>query len=227
MIARPRGARVLEAAGDPELRDALRNVIAASRFVSAAGDRPQVVGVTSPGHGEGKTTIAMGLAGILASDQEVDVALVDADFDTHSLGEAYQFEARHGLTDVLAGGVALEDALRRIPGTRLDVLAAGAPPSDAGRLASSSRLPGLLDELRESYPHVVLDLPGVLTSASTRTLARSCDGVVVVVEARRTNAMELQQALERLDDSSVLGVVLNQWRARVPGWIERPLGLRR
>lgn len=242
MITRARDTQVRTATGDPAFREALRNVIAAARLAADQGGRPQVLGVTSPRHGEGKTTLAMGLAGVLATDQEVNVVLVDADFDSHSLGEAYELDgdqreghrgagprpkAQVGLTEVLAGEATLKDGLRRIPGTRLDLLVAGAPSADAGRFAQSARFPVMLDELRESYPYVVLDLPGVLDSASARTLARACDGVVVVAETRRTNVMDLQQALERLEDTHVLGVVLNQWRSPIPGWIERPLGLRR
>lgn len=209
-----------------QFQESIRSVIEAAGIPALRREnRGFVVGVTSPSAGEGKTTVAMATAGILSADLNVDVALVDSDFETHSLVSEYELAGREGIADVLAGTATMESVMHRVPGTRLDVVAAGELPSDPGPLIRSGELTNFIEQLRASYAYVVLDLPAVLPSSSGRTVAGLCDGVIVVTSAGQTTRSELEETIERLAQTSVLGVVINNWRSRVPAWLERAFGL--
>jgi Mrp family chromosome partitioning ATPase len=69
----------------------------------------------------------------------------------------------------------------------------------------------VLNHLSESAL-VVIDGPAVLTSSDAVILAKKCDGVLMVADARRTSASKLKQALEILTQMNVciLGVILNR-----------------
>lgn len=209
-----------------EFQEAIRDVIASAGLDDLAEVRGSaVVGITSPSFGEGKTTLAMALAGLLSTDLDADVALIDVDFETHSLGIEYDLDDRSGLADVLSGRASLESVTTRVAGTRLDVVGAGTLPSDFGRMVRSGELTELITMLRKKYPYVVLDLPGMLTSSAGRMVAPHCDGVIVVTESGKTARRDLDQTLERLEGVRVLGVVVNRWKSNVPRWLERALGL--
>ncbi len=209
-----------------EFQEAIRDALAAASLGDLAQRRGSVViGVTSPSHGEGKTTLAMAMAGLLASDLGVDVVLMDTDFETHSLGVEYDLAGEGGLAEVLDGRLSLESVVTRIPNTRLYVVASGSMPADVGRLARSGDLVNLVDRLKKQYRYVVLDLPGMLNSSAGRTVAPLCDGVIVVTQSGKTSSGDLERTLERLEGVRVLGVVVNRWKSHVPRWLERALGI--
>src|SRR4051812_33106942 len=129
---------------EPSMRrfhESFRSVVDAAGIAHREAGAPCLtVGVTSPLYGEGKTTVSMAIAGLLSADLNVDVALIDTDFETHSLGTEYELANEQGIADVLAGSATLEVATHRVPGTRLDVVTAGGLPSDPGGLIRSGEL---------------------------------------------------------------------------------------
>ena len=70
-----------------------------------------VVGVTSAVYGEGKTTVAMNLAGTIAQNSSQRVALVDANLRNWDLQTRLNLPPCSGLVDILEGG---EDDLTNI-----------------------------------------------------------------------------------------------------------------
>jgi capsular exopolysaccharide synthesis family protein len=184
-----------------------------------------VIGVTSPACGDGKSTIAMALASCLAKDFGVECILLDADFETHSVGREFGLEGRRGLSDVIRGQSTFESVAHRFRGAPLTVMTAGLSRTEPARLARSESMPLLLERMRQLYAFVVVDLPAVLESTNAAVLGRQCDGVVVVSRAGSTSGRELDKSLALLRESHVMGVVLNRQRSSVPGWLDRLLGL--
>ena len=193
------------------------------------GDRRQsyVVGVTSVAPGDGKTTIATGLAGALADDLDVDVSLIGADVHTDAIGEEFRIPETSALPAVLAGALPVGAAAYRLP-TRatLRIIPTGSVIENSARMAHSEYAAQFLNQVRDMSRYVVFDLPSVET-ATVPVLARLCDGVIVVVRAGHTTKQELEQALERLHGSNVLGVVVNAWDTAIPRWLEQSLALTR
>lgn len=198
----PRGARA----------DAARALRTNLRFL-AATDRARVVVVAGATPGVGATTTAVDLAAA-AADVGLRVLLVDADLRTPHVAAALALPAEAGLSDVLAGGHDLEDALHRWGSPAVDVLAAGAEPPSPSELLASPRAQRLLPALAERYDLVVLDAPAVLGPTDAAALAALADGAVLVVDSRRTSQRRAAAALERLDlaGAAVLGVVLGRTR---------------
>jgi Mrp family chromosome partitioning ATPase len=198
-----------------------------SRPAPQPATRPIAVGVTSPDSGDGKTTIAIALASSLAQDFATNVLLVDADFRTGSLGEGYGLAGKAGLTDMLDGQATLRAATHRFMRSPVSVVTAGTGAGAFPRMARSERLPDVLEAMKARNDFVVLDLPAALRTPSTAALAARCDGVIVVVRGGRTTRRDLEHTLERLRDTRVLGVVVNEYASAVPGWAERLLDLGR
>lgn len=171
--------------------------------------RTQVLLVTSPQLGDGKTTTSANLALTMATEFEHRVVLVEADLRRPALAAQFGLRVEHGLVDVLMGGLPLEAALVRVPGHRLTLLPAGAEAARSTELLASSMMHRTLEELRARFDHIVVDTTPVAL-ADTHVLARLADGVLVVVRAGITPRPALERALASIDRERLVGIVLNE-----------------
>jgi Mrp family chromosome partitioning ATPase len=159
----------------------------------SAAKREAVVLVTSPGPGDGKTTCALGLATTLARDHR-DVLLIDANLLAPSLHRRLGLALSPGLTDVIAGRLHLEQAVREVclsvvprQAAQVDCLCAGVTPDNPAELWSRPELKRLLAEARLLYDFVVLDAPSVPPASDALSLARYVDRVLTVVRLGTTS----------------------------------------
>ena len=191
----------------------------------------QVLGVTSAIAGEGKTTVAAGLATALAEDgalagfgrDQDTIVLVECNMGHSPEDPRLSVRPGPGLVQLLRGECDLEDAIQSTGVDRLVILPAGEPIQSFPMAIRAAALPGVIDELKAKYGFVVLDLPAVLNSSDTQVLARLADQVVVVVRAGVTPSKLVRQALDELRDETVLGVILNDSSSDLPAWLENRL----
>jgi capsular exopolysaccharide synthesis family protein len=176
--------------------------------------------ITSPENGDGKTLvasqIALGLARI-----GVKVVLVDANLRKPEIHNIFRLSNRVGLSTLLTGSMIdasssqLDDIivapLIQTQEPHLSILPGGPAIDSAPELLSSPGMRTILDQLSQNAL-VVVDSPAVLTSSESVILADECDGILVVVDAHRTEAIKLNRSLELLKrvNTNVLGVVLNR-----------------
>lgn len=180
-------------------------------------DAHPVIGVTSAIRGEGRTTIAMGLARTLAHDLDSLVSLVDVDLEHPSLTTRFDLDVSLGLAEVIRGERHLED-VSVLVAPNLCIVPAGAPDVDT---------PGLLRQLPIEDPFhgprglggvVILDLPPILNHAYSSVAAQVADAVVLVVRAGVTPADVVRDAIARLEDLPPAGIVFNGPRSALPSW---------
>jgi capsular exopolysaccharide synthesis family protein len=173
--------------------------------------RPGVIAVSSPQAGDGKSTTALNLAGVLALKRESAVLLVDADMRRSSIAGMLGLPAAAGLADVLANRVALEDAIVRpdvLPD--LHVLPAGDRMThNAAELLDSDRWSGLCARLRSQFTFIVVDVPPVGILADYDLIQAQCDAVLLVVRPDHTDRTICSKALEVIAPDRLLGVVVN------------------
>lgn len=174
--------------------------------------------------GEGTSTVAAAFARLLAEDERLRVALVDADLRSASR-RLPTVDDHHGLAGVLAGESRIDQAL---VGTTLPNLAVlpGGPTTDSPlRLCTTNNLHAPMDHLRRHFHYVVLDGPPVLDSPELVSLAGQVDGIVMVIRAARTKREVVQRALEQIDKvhGRVLGAILNRQQYVIPDFIYRRL----
>jgi capsular exopolysaccharide synthesis family protein len=177
----------------------------------------QVVAVTSPALGDGKTTTAVNLAGALAQRAGARILLVEADLRRPAIERLLGLGAGPGLADALAApDLPLDRAVRPRPYLNLDVLPAGRAPERPYELVRSPGFAALLADARGRYDTVVLDTPPLVGVPDARVAEQLADGVLLVVRAHRTPRKLLEEALGLLDPAKALGIVFNR--------DDRPLG---
>ena len=167
--------------------------------------------MTSPLPGDGKSTVALNLAAALSMSGQ-PVMLIDADLRRPVMAESLGLVEGVGLTDVLIGGVQVEEVVQRVAGLpNLAVLAAGPVPPNPSEMLGSKSMRRLLKRLRKDYT-VIIDAPPLLPVTDAAVLSAAADGALVVVSSGRTLDTQLRDALGNLSAVSghTLGVVLNR-----------------
>jgi capsular exopolysaccharide synthesis family protein len=212
-VPRTNGARLnplFVAATDPTSPAAEQYRLLRTRLAHRPmGARTQLLLITSPRPGEGKTTTCANLALTMAQEFQSRVVLVEADLRRPTLAGLFGVPSGPGVVDVLLGAASLDDALVAVPGQHLYLLPAGVPAVRSSELLASAQMHALAEVLRGRFDRIVVDTPPV-TQADTHVLASLADGVLMVVRAGVTPRPAVEQALSGVDRERLVGVVLNE-----------------
>jgi capsular exopolysaccharide synthesis family protein len=170
----------------------------------------RAIAVTSPNKGDGKSLTAANLALTMAQEFQQRVLLLDCDLRRPSVHQLFGLSEGPGLTDVLMNVAELDQALVSLPEHHLTVLPAGLPPSNPAELLGSAAMRRILDTLRTRFDRILVDVPPVAPLADLHILAPVLDGLLMIVRAGVTPKPAIERALAGLDQSKVLGLVLNE-----------------
>ncbi len=200
-----------------EFRMVKRQLLLTARAVAAkdtvkAADRARMILVCSARPNEGKTFCAINLALSMATEKDVEVLLVDADFAKPDVLSRLGLQSGPGLLDVLAGSVSdVEDCIIETDVPQLSVLPAGARSISDTELLASDRARAVIDGLAEANPRriVIFDSPPALAASPASVLALHVGQVMLVVRADKTSEGDLRQAVNTLDACEHIQLVLN------------------
>jgi capsular exopolysaccharide synthesis family protein len=178
--------------------------------------------VTSAVPGEGKTTVAIGLASA-AAQAGIDVVLVEADLRRPTFSQRLRVDGRaHGLVDALFDE---EDPLELLQSPfpdlpRLQVLAAGQVPADTSGRLRPYELNRAFDALSSAAALVVIDSAPLLPVVDTRVLLDelTLDAQLVVARMGVTKREDIRNVRSLLDDRGLkrsVGLVVNALPARI------------
>jgi len=172
-----------------------------------------VLGVTSPGHGEGKTLTAVNLAVSLAMETSQTVLLVDANLRNPGIHETFNLADCPGLADYLLDDQPVEDLLVHPGIGRFVLLPGGRAISNSTEILTSPKMLALVEEFKHRYPAriIIFDLPPLLHTADVLAFSPYTDALLLVVGEGKTTVEELQRALSLVKNSRpILGTVLNK-----------------
>lgn len=190
-------------------------------FLYALGDSSRVIAVTSPGSAEGKSTVCANL-GVVLAQEEKNTLIADCDFRAPAMHEMFGLDGSQGVVDALAGKHRLEDLYRQpLPGLDLKVLTAGVRPANPAEILSSPRISKFFAKVREEFDYVLVDSPPTGLIADPLILATQSDGVLLILDAKKTSKHELQRVMRDLEvvGAKVLGTVLNNADASKNGYL--------
>jgi capsular exopolysaccharide synthesis family protein len=172
---------------------------------------PRSILVTSALPEEGKTTLAVTLARMLARGRK-RVILVEADLRRPRVHRFFGWKPGFGLAEYLAGRVPLQGAVRRDRESGLHVICAGDAGRDPGRRLSGRRLALTVEALAAHYDTVIVDSPPSLPFADARILAPLTDATILVTRWRKTPRESVALAARTLRDAGAMlsGAVLSR-----------------
>ncbi|MFZ0314564.1 MAG: CpsD/CapB family tyrosine-protein kinase [Candidatus Korobacteraceae bacterium] len=166
--------------------------------------------ITSSVVDEGKSVVTSNLAFTLARRSGERVLLIEADLRRPSISPLLSATPLRGISEWSSGKLALADSLYQVGDLSVWVLAAGQPMEEPLPLLESDRFAKMLESVSQSFDWVLMDATPLLPMADSTSIARLCDGVLVVVRDGYTRKKVLNKAIATLDKSKLLGVVFNQ-----------------
>jgi capsular exopolysaccharide synthesis family protein len=174
----------------------------------------KAVQVTSSLPEEGKTSLALALARVVAASGK-NVILVDGDLRRSSIVKKLKLKRGHkGLSDlVVADDQPLSDFIMRDERGQMDFMPIGtAEYANAGDIFSSHRMEHIVGQLKARYDMVVVDAPPVMAVTDARIIGRMMDKTLFVLRWQKTPRKVAQAALDQLRraDVDIAGVVLQQ-----------------
>ena len=170
--------------------------------------------VTSSIPGEGKSSVSINLARVLA-ENGTRVILIDCDMRKpmlHKYLRAQRFRTR-GLSTVLSGISTLEDSVATFSDLQFDLMTAGPIPPNPTELLASEEMEHLLDLLAKQYDYVICDTPPVSVVTDAAILSQYNAGVILVVRQKYATFKQAKKAKQNLENvhADILGCVLNRY----------------
>lgn len=176
-------------------------------FVDAKNN---VLLITGPGPGVGKSFLSMNLGVVMASAGK-RVLIIDADMRKGHLHRNFGVKREAGLSDVIAGAITTGQAIHKTETDELFIVPTGSLPPNPSELLMNDRLASILEELSGQFDFVIIDSPPVLAVTDAVTIGSLAAGALLVVKANTHPLRELEHsvAILRRSGVNVLGVVFN------------------
>lgn len=198
----------LQQSEDPAV-ESLRSLRTALQFamLEAPNNRLLISGATP---GVGKTFVSVNFAAITAASGK-KVLLIDADLRKGRVNQFFSISRSSGLSELIAGTLSFEKAIRSSIVPDLDVITTGVLPPNPAELLTSDSFSQILEKLSPNYDLVIIDTAPVLVAADTASVAPLAGSLLLVARAEKTHLGELNESVRRLAHAgcSANGVILN------------------
>lgn len=178
---------------------------------------PVVLGVTSAVRGEGRTTVAMGLAKAVTQLMPVRVVVVETDLENPALAQDLNLQS-HGLSEFMRGEVEVEEVIQSTNQPDLFVVTAGDAQGQVLKTLRNENLGHLIENLRQQFALVLLDLPPLADTGEVTRAMSQTDFVLMIVQAGSTPGKMVKSSLELVPEDKLIGVVLNRTKPALGIW---------
>lgn len=194
-------------------------VVRTSMLLSAAGNPPKTILVTSGQPGEGKTTTTVNTA-ISLAQLGSSVLIIDCDLRKPAAHKAFGITHTQGLSTYLSRDIEVDGLIHKLQIPNLSLLPCGPIPPNPAELLSSDRMKNLLGQLAERYDHILIDSPPLVSVTDPVILSTLVDGVILVVHGGKSTRAVVRRARQELSTvgAKVFGVVLNNLDLKRDGY---------
>jgi pilus assembly protein CpaE len=175
--------------------------------------------------GIGSTTLAVNLAWMLANEEKLQTALIDLDLQFGNGALALDIEPSRGLRDIMSSPSRVDSLMiasaMMASGSKLSVLSAEESIEDTV-LMDAGALQAVMQEMRENFDYVVVDVPRHLIATQRRLIAEA-SAVIVVSEQSLVgirDTLRVKMALKSIDPTLPLLVVTARHAKERPAQID-------
>jgi tyrosine-protein kinase Etk/Wzc len=172
--------------------------------------RNNVVMITGPTPGVGKSFVSANFAAVLAAVGK-RILLIDGDLRTGHLHHYFGLDRKNGLADALAAHAKVEQVVHRNVVENVDFISTGSLPSRPAELLSHRNFGGLLKLLSDRYDFVLIDTPPVLAVSDALIVASQAGVIFNIVRGGISTVGEIEETVKRLNQAghTVNGIVFN------------------
>jgi capsular exopolysaccharide synthesis family protein len=165
--------------------------------------------LTSPSPQDGKSTVTLNLATILADRGKHKVLIIEADLRCPSLSRRLGLRRWEGLSGCLEHGLEPISAVRLIQPMEFYLLPAGKLVANPTELLQSERLTQIVQSMSNRFDWILIDAPPTSPIADTLALKSRADACLLVVRSGKTPREAVEEAIRQFGQAFVAGIVLN------------------
>ena len=182
--------------------------------------------VTSALSSEGKTTVTCNLAVTLA-EAGSRVLLVDSALRNPMVHKVFDLNLDPGLTDILTNRLNWTELVHSTDIKNLSVITSGKMPFNPSETLSSPDMKQIIEGFNSKFDIVLFDSTDLMGVTDSIVLASMLDGVLLVVQTRKTQRETILQAQSLLENgrARIIGSLLTNVKTNIPQWFDRYLDL--
>jgi capsular exopolysaccharide synthesis family protein len=189
------------------ISEALRNIRANMSFINKDA---QTIAISSSISGEGKTFVALNLAGILAMSGKRTI-IIDLDLRKPKIHLGFDANNDNGMSNLIINQVSLTECIQNSKISNLDFITAGPIPPNPSELILSKNFQNILEKIKTIYDIIIIDNPPVgLVSDGIQILA-SADIPIYVFKAHYSKRVFADRVKELFEVQHIksLNIILN------------------
>lgn len=191
------------------IAEAFRGIRTNLQFINNS-EGPKIISITSTISGEGKTFVAMNIAGILAFSRKKAI-IIDLDMRKPKIHRGFEVENNVGMSTILTHMTGIDECIRNSSVPLLQYITAGPIPPNPSELIMSPKLVEVINYLKSKYDYVIIDNPPVGLVTDGLTTLQMADYPIYVFRAdysKRTFAQIIDR-LKNENNIQHLSIVLN------------------
>ena len=169
-----------------------------------------IIMITGPTSGVGKSFISANFASILASTGK-KVLLVDGDMRTGCLHHYFGLARTDGLADLLSMTTDVNSVIHKKVVENVDLIAAGSFPDKPAELLAHANFGKLLHMLSAQYDYILIDAAAVLEFSDALIIGSHADAIFSVVRDGISSLHEAEECIKRMNRTGLTatGFILN------------------
>ncbi|QKU56869.1 polysaccharide biosynthesis tyrosine autokinase [Vibrio cholerae] len=189
--------------------EALRGLRTSLHFAMMEA-KNNILMISGPAPNIGKSFVSTNFAAVAAKTGQ-KVLLIDADMRKGYLQKPFGLQWENGLSDYLAGKLALESCIKTSQVENLAIITRGQVPPNPSELLMHKRMEELLQWASEHYDLVIVDTPPVLAVTDPSIVGAHAGTTLMVARFGQNTAKEIDVARHRFEQSGieVKGVIFN------------------
>ncbi|MGA9222824.1 MAG: polysaccharide biosynthesis tyrosine autokinase, partial [Pseudomonas graminis] len=202
--------RLLSVSAPTELAiEALRSLRTSLHFAMLEA-RNNVLMISSPTPGVGKSFVSSNLAVIIAQTGK-RVLLIDADMRKGYLHKMFNLTPKHGLSDTLAARLGSKEVINHTEVRNLDFISCGYAAPNPSELLMHDNFNKMISELSPLYDLVIIDTPPILAVTDATLVGRQSGTCLLVTRFGLSTAKEIEACKRRLMHNGILikGAIFN------------------
>lgn len=203
---------IIAAKSDSVYSEAFRVLRTRIQFSKLNNNGIKSLHITSATPQEGKTTVAINIAGSFAQTNKKTVVL-DCDLRKPRMHNVFNSERYPGFTDYFLGNESFESIINHSELPNLDFITCGTIPPNPSEILGSDQMIEFLEKLKGIYDLIVIDSPPVIAVTDSEILSRISDASILVTASGETEIELMKKSAELLqhENDSFIGIVLNKF----------------
>lgn len=179
-----------------------------SKMASAFGHLNMSIGITSANNQDGKSLVAANMAVSLTRGYQRRTVIVDMNFQNPSLHKIFGSDLSPGVAE------AIQYNHIRVKSTavqNLFLMTAGDCMGFKPGIEHTMKLRDILNSLKEEFDFVIVDMCSILPVYDFPAhFANEIDGLITVVNTKKTKKEDLQKVFKHLDERRFIGYIFNR-----------------